>query len=461
MSNRKTLLKGGTIMTLAPDGAFGSTFTGDLLIDGTQIADVRPSITDAQAETIDATGCLVMPGLIDTHRHVWQTALRGVCHNETLKGYMREIRFLRAKHHRPEDIYTGNWVGMLEALNAGITTVWDFSHCINSPAHADAAIDGLVDSGARAVFGYGFNEVPLEAPGFQNLAGRIKDMQRIRQGRLASDSALVTMGVATSDLLICGLDQFKQELAAARSLGLPVSIHSNTWEFPEREPEVALMQAHGLLGSDLLFVHTNLSSDEEIRMIADSGGWISSTPETEMQMSMGPSVIGRFAAAGGRPTFGCDIISNNSGDLLTQARLALQTQRMFDNAEVLAGHRGADTVKVTTEDMLRAMTVDAATALGLERRVGTLEIGKEADVIMVRLDDVNTMPLHNAAATLLLHVHPGNIDSVYVAGRCLKRGGRLLADMTRARELIAVSHEHISSAVARDQSTLPAGYKGD
>ena len=461
MSDKKVLIKGGTIMTLAAGSPFGSTFVGDVLIEGNRISAIADSIQDEHAEIVDATNCLVMPGLIDTHRHVWQTALRGVCHNETLKGYMREIRFLRAKHHRPEDIYTGNWVGMLEAVNAGITTVWDFSHCINSPAHADAGIEGLKDSGARAVFGYGFNEVPLERPDFTGLDQRIADMQRIRKGPLASDSALVTMGVATSDLLICGLDQFRQELAAARALGLPISIHSNTWEFPEREPEVALMHQHGLLGSDLLFVHTNLSSDEEIRMIVESGGAISSTPETEMQMSMGPSVIGRFAAAGGRPTFGCDIISNNSGDLLTQARLALQTQRMFDNAVVLAEHRGADEVKVTTEDMLRAMTVDAAAALGMDRRIGTLEAGKEADLILVRLDDINTMPLHSPAAMLLLHVHPGNIDTVYVAGRCLKRGGRLAADMTRARELISVSHAHISSAVARDQSTLPAGYKGD
>lgn len=461
MPNTKVLIKGGNVMTLEDDRDFCRGFRGDVLIEGSAIRAVAEEIRDENAEVIDASGCLVMPGLIDAHRHVWQTALRGVCHNETLKGYMREIRFLRAKAYRPEDIYAGNWVGMLEAVNAGITSVWDFSHCINTPAHADAAIDGLLDSGARAVFGYGFNEVPLETPGFDGIASRVNDMQRIRAGRLASDAGRVTMGVATSDLLICGLEQFKLELAAARSLNLPISIHSNTWEFPEREPEVALMHKHGLLGSDLLFVHSNLSSDAEIRMIAESGGWIASTPETEMQMSMGPSVIGRFAAAGGRPTFGCDIISNNSGDLLVQARLALQTQRMFDNAEVLKDHRGADEVKVTTEDMVRAMTVNGAAALGLAQKIGTLTPGKEADVILVRLDDVNTMPLHSAAGTLLLHAHPGNIDTVLVAGRVLKRHGSLVADMAKARRLIQASHEHICESVASDRSTLPAGYRAD
>ena len=219
------------------------------------------------------------------------------------------------------------------------------------------------------------------------------------------------------------------------------------------------MDKHGLLGPDLLFVHSNLSNDGEIKRIADTGGWIASTPETEMQMSMGASVIGRFARAGGKPTFGCDIISNNSGDLLVQARLGLQTERLLECAEILKSRHGADELSMTTTDMVRAMTVDAAGALGVGDRVGTLTAGKEADVILVRLDDINTMPLHDAGATLLLHAHPGNIDTVFVAGRCLKRNGKLVADMSRVRQLLMSSHEHIKTTIARDHSTLPPGYK--
>ncbi len=460
MSGTTTLITGGTVMTLDErDGPFGSTFTGDVLIENGRIAAVGRRLDAAAATRIDATDCLVMPGLIDTHRHVWQTALRGVCHDDTLKGYMREIRFLRARAYRPEDIRVGNYVGMLEAINAGITAVWDFSHCINTPAHADAALDGLIESGARAVFGYGFNEVPLDSPHFRGLDARIADLHRMATQRLPAANGLITCGVATSDLPICGIELLQAEIRAARALGLPISIHSNTWEFPAREPEVALMDRHGLLGPDLLFVHSNLSSDDEIQRIADTGGWIASTPETEMQMSMGPSVIGRFSRMGGKPTFGCDIISNNSGDLLTQARLGLQTERMFECAESLRQRYGATSLKTTTADMVRAMTVNAAGALGFADRIGTLTAGKEADLILVRLDDINTMPLHDATATLLLHVHPGNVDTVMVAGRVLKRHGRLLADLPSAREAIAASHAYIQSAIERDRSTLPPGYQ--
>ncbi|MGE0373238.1 MAG: amidohydrolase family protein [Gammaproteobacteria bacterium] len=459
MNAKTMLIKGGTVMTLDERaGPFGSTFRGDVLVEDGRIAAVDRHLDAPAAEHIDATDCLVMPGLIDTHRHVWQTALRGVCHDDTLKGYMREIRFLRARAYRPEDIRTGNYVGMLEAINAGITAVWDFSHCVNTPAHADAALEGLVESGARAVFGYGFNEVPLDSPHFTSLDARVADLHRIA-ARFPAARGRVTCGVATSDVPICGIERLQAEIQAARELGLPISIHSNTWEFPEREPEVTLMDQRGLLGPDLLFVHSNLSSDEEIRRIADTGGWIASTPETEMQMSMGPSVIGRFSRAGGKPTFGCDIISNNSGDLLTQARLGLQTERMLECAESLRQRHGATEITMTTADMVRAMTVNAAGALGLADRIGTLTVGKDADLILLRLDDINTIPLHDPCATLLLHAHPGNVDTVMVAGRVLKRHGRLVADLASVRRAIMASHAHIQSAIERDRSTLPPGYQ--
>ena len=211
----------------------------------------------------------------------------------------------------------------------------------------------------------------------------------------------------------------------------------------------------------MLFVHTNLSNDDEIKMIADSGGRIASTPETEMQMCMGPSVIGRFMRAGGLPTFGTDIISNNSGDLLVQARLALQTQRLLDNAEVLKTHEGPETLTLSVRDILRAVTINGAKALGLDRKIGTLEPGKDADVILVRTDEINTMPLNDPVATLLLHSHPGNVDTAMVAGTVLKRGGKLVADMGKAKKVLGESYRYIVDQVSKTKVSLPGGYKAD
>jgi 5-methylthioadenosine/S-adenosylhomocysteine deaminase len=299
----------------------------------------------------------------------------------------------------------------------------------------------------------------LRAPHFAGVGARCADLARVRRDELADDTALVTMAAAASDLPICGIHQLQAELAAARDLGLRISLHSNTWEYPERPPEIALLHEHGLLADDLLLVHANLATDEELRMAADAGAAIVSTPETEMQMSMGPAVIGRFARFGGKPSFGCDIISNNSGGVLVQARLGLQVQRMLDNAPILAEHRAADEVSLSTVDILRALTVNAAEAIGLGGRIGRLVPGMAADVILVRTDAINTMPVHAPVATLLLHAHPGNVDTVIVGGRVLKQRGKLCADLARARRELLQSHDYVNRAISQIEMNLPAGYR--
>ena len=172
-------------------------------------------------------------------------------------------------------------------------------------------------------------------------------------------------------------------------------------------------------------------------------------------------MIGRFMRMGGLPTFGTDIISNNSGDLLVQARLGLQTQRLLDNAEVLKTHEGPETLTLSVRDILRAVTINGAKALGLERKIGTLEPGKDADLILVRTDEINTMPLNYTAATLLLHAHPGNVDTVMVGGTILKRSGNLVADMCKAKKVLGESYRHIVDQVYKTQVSLPGGYKAN
>jgi cytosine/adenosine deaminase-related metal-dependent hydrolase len=220
MENQAILIKGGLLMSLdEKSGSLGSVREADLLVRGSKISAIGPDLSATGADTIPANDCLVMPGFVDTHRHVWQTALRGICGEWSLKEYMTGIRFQRAKLYRPEDVYAANYVGMLEALNAGVTKVFDFSHCINTPEHASAAIDGLRASGGRAVFGYGFNHVPLEQPYFTSTEQRGAVARQLRKETLSSDDALVTMGLSLSDMLVSGADRAKAELSIGRDLG--------------------------------------------------------------------------------------------------------------------------------------------------------------------------------------------------------------------------------------------------
>jgi 5-methylthioadenosine/S-adenosylhomocysteine deaminase len=412
----------------------------------------------AGADVVDANECLVMPGFVDTHRHIWQTALRAICAECSLKEYMRGIRFQRAKVYRPPDVYAGNYAGMLEALNAGVTTVFDFSHCINTPEYAAAAIEGLQDAGGRAIFGYGFNEVPLDEPYFVKPEQRSDLARRLRKETLASDDALVTMGVSLSDLLVSGIDRAGAELATGRELGVKISLHSNCFMARDSQSEVAILKQRGLLGPDLLWVHVNLASDDELQAIVDSGGAISATPETEMQMGMGHPITGRFMAAGGRISFGADIVSGGSGDMFFHMRLALQTERMLQNDRTLARGYAPERIELSARTILRAATLGGAEAVGLQRKIGSLEVGKEADIILIRLDEINTMPVNDPVGTVVMHAHPGNVNTVFVGGKIIKRGGKMLVDMDRLRKLLHESHDYLSNAIRAIDPSIPATY---
>jgi cytosine/adenosine deaminase-related metal-dependent hydrolase len=387
-----------------------------------------------------------------------QTTLRGICGDWSLKEYMTNIRFHRAKLFRPEDVYAANLAGLLEAVNAGVTTVFDFSHCINTPEHASAAIAGLQDSGGRAIFGYGFNEVPLQNPYFTSVEQRGTLARELRDTRLSSDDALVTMGISLSDMLVTGIDRTKTELHIGRDLGVRISLHSNCFMAPDTISEISVLRDLNLLGPDLLWVHANLASDEDLKAVADSGGSISSTPETEMQMGMGHPVTGRFMAAGGRPSFGADIISGGSGDLFFHMRLAMQAERMLQNDLSLAKEYAPDTVSLSARTILRAATLGGAEAMGMADKIGTLEIGKQADLLLLRLDEINTMPVNDPVVTVVMHAHPGNVDTVLVGGRVVKRAGKLTGDIAKARRLLTESHEFLSDAARSSKATVPGDY---
>ncbi len=162
MSTQRTLIRGGHVLSMDP--AIGELPQGDVLIEDGVITAVEPSVGDVDAEVIDATGHIVAPGLIDTHRHTWQTQMRALCADWTLTDYLFGIRFSVSPAYTAEDVHLGNLLGAVDALESGVTTILDFSHCNNTPDHADAAVTGLRDAGIRAVFGYGLLREQPDGP---------------------------------------------------------------------------------------------------------------------------------------------------------------------------------------------------------------------------------------------------------------------------------------------------------
>ena len=275
----RTLIRHATILSLDPQ--IGDLRRGDLLIEDEKIAAVAPSLTVDDAEVIEAEDMIALPGFVDSHRHTWQSLLRSTAADWTLAQYFSGIRGVMGKCYMPADMYIANYLGALEALDAGITTLYDWSHNNNTPDHADEAVRGLNDSGIRAVYGYGnANDewVPVS-----KLPSNFADVARVRRMHFASDDQLVTMAFAARGPQFTTLDITEDEFRRARDLGLRLTVHVGDGLWGMSEPIVQL-ESRGLLGDDLTYVHCNTLSERDFRLIGGSGGTASLSPEVELQM---------------------------------------------------------------------------------------------------------------------------------------------------------------------------------
>jgi 5-methylthioadenosine/S-adenosylhomocysteine deaminase len=429
VDDRTILIKNGTIVTM--DEAIGDLPGGDVLVQGGTIAAVGPGLTAPPgALIIDAADQIVLPGLVDTHRHTWQAFLRGIAADWTLGQYMTGLHLGLSGLFGPEDTYAGNLLGAVEALDSGITTLLDWSHNVNTPEHTDAAVAALRESGIRAIFAHGGGADMYQVP---STVPHDEDVRRVRARYFASEDQLVTMAMALRGPQFATLDITAGDLALARELALPVTMHAGDGEWGRSRP-VARMADRGLLGPDITYVHCNTLGDDELRLIAESGGSASIAPDIEMQMGHGWPATGRLLAAGIRPGLSIDTCVSNGGHLWGTMRVTVACQRALDNTEPGASDRPA--VSLTSRDVLSLATIDGARACALDHKVGSLTPGKQADIIMLRGDSLTLSPVNNPVGQVVYAAHPGLVDTVLVAGRVVKTGGRLCGDIgVRARRL--------------------------
>lgn len=441
MNPASFLLTGGRLISLAPGRARSET--ADVLVTDGRIAAIGRGLgADPSVPRIDVAGQIVMPGFVDAHRHSWQTGIRGVAADWSLLEYARHIRMGYARAYRPEDVFISVLVGALEAIDAGITTMCDFCHIMNSPAHADAAFDAFNQSGMRAVLGYGFYDVPLDQPAFRSHAERLDDLRRWLRHFGAVDGARLLPGVALTEANLVTPEQTRAEIETARALGLRITAHMGTLSTPDA---VARLHQAGLLGPDILHVHCNLSRDDELALIRDSGGHVCVTPETELQMGMGFPITGRLLREGLRPSIGIDIVSDYSGDMFSQMRFALQTERALRNDPVLRERKLPPTISPTVFDALMFATQDGANAMGLGATTGSIEVGKEADLVTLRTDGLHFMPPAEDVAAVVLQCRSADVHNVFVGGRALKRDGALVGwSLDKLRESIAETAGHLA-----------------
>jgi cytosine/adenosine deaminase-related metal-dependent hydrolase len=420
MSN-KTLIKGGIIFSADP--AVGDLPVGDVLIEEDRIVAVAPDIDAPDAQLVNAANHIVMPGLIDTHRHMWQSSIRQIAADWTLGQYVENMLGKYGPAFRPEDVYIADLLGSLEALNGGITTVMDWSHIMNSPAHADSAIAGLRESGIRAVFGYG-------APAAPSADWYADDVRRVASQYFSSEDQLLTLALASLGPEFSSFEETITDVQLARELGIRASIHLGVGLLGQKR-SITEMKRLGLLGPDLIFVHCNTCTDEELRLIHESGGHVSISPRVEMQMGHGYPATGRLISVGIQPSLSVDVVSGVGGSLFAEMRGTLEAERGWQNYEALGRGEWTSELQLTTRDVVEMATIGGARALGLDREIGSLTPGKQADIIMLRVDTPNVSLVNNLPAAITL-CDSENVESVFVAGRLVKSAGELLGHDPRA-----------------------------
>lgn len=437
MSEERKVLKGGTVLTL--DTSIGNFYEADVLIEGTKIAQVGPNLEAGDAEVIDASDMIVMPGFIDTHRHMWEGILRNIGVDVPLEGDVSYLAFVLntlAPAYRPEDVYAGNLVSALGAIDAGVTTILDWSHIQASPDHTDEAIRALQESGMRAVFAYG--PVWYEAPKPEHPDW----FRRAAKQYFSSKDQLLTLGLAGFGPEFNSPEGNQADWNLAREVDARITVHVGVGTFGQHG-KVAEVGKLDLYGPDTTFIHCTTLSDEEIQMIVDTGATVSLACAVEMMMGHGTPPTQKFLDRGLRPSLSVDVETNVPNDFFTQMRSAISLQRVAIYEQMLQGKEDLPPV-LNARDVLEFATIEGAKANGLEDKVGTLTPGKEADIIMLDTTRANIFPINDPIGAVVWGMDTSNVDSVFVGGKALKRNGQLLGvDLDRVRKIAYDSRDYV------------------
>ncbi len=422
--DRRLLLANACVISMDP--AVGDFERADILIQGDTIEKVGPDLAGdlpSPVTTIDATDTILIPGLVDTHRHMWQGQLRRMVPNVALAGYLG-LRNAFAVQYRPHDQYAGTLTNAFGALNTGITTILDLSHNTRSSSHADAGVDALDESGLRAVFAY----APPEAGEWDRQWP--KDLARIQSDRFEGSDGMLTLRMAQR--CFSDVDNLDAErIRIARGLGIGMTIDPVAWD--ESTERILELDAEGLLGPDLDFVHCSDLSDRAWQAMGEAGVKVSLSPFVDELLGFDTHAerlptVQRALDVGISPGLSVDIETTVPGDVFTQMRSLLAVQRM----RAALGNPAVGRPQLTARDVLAFATIHGAETIGLDSVCGSLTPGKKADIVMIDQTGPNAYPLNNAYGAVVMGADTASVRLVMVSG-VLRKWGDTLVDVDTAR----------------------------
>jgi cytosine/adenosine deaminase-related metal-dependent hydrolase len=437
-ANRRILIRGGSILSV--DRGVGNLATGDLLIEGTRIAQVGPDLSAAarNAIVVDATGGVLIPGFVDPHLHAWQGQLSGIMPlqaTDPTREYFALMHQTFGPKYRPEDIYIGNLLTMLSALNGGITTVCDNSHNNRSTAHADAAIQGLRDSGARAVHAAGgirFPEQPWDGQW-------PRDMTRLRK-QFSSDDQLVTLRMFSGGTI--NLEAMK----VARDLDLWVSFDGSG------DVTIPDLYAKKLLVGKESFNHGGMP-DANWKAVQEHGAKVNVCPRNDYPGT--PQNLHNALRHGIRPGLSQDNPVTRRPNMFAEMQTLYVTDRGFVTQMQGRKDPNAPMSYVTPLDVLEFATIRGAECAATDRVSGSLTPGKEADVVLVRSGGPQFESSNNAISAVVQAGEPGSVEAVWVAGQLRKWDRTLVGyDLRKIHQEGNASRDYLFKAVGRQFDRL-------
>ena len=445
-AGRPVVFRNATILTM--DDAHTIYRDADLVIAGERIAAVGQRLTAPDgAVEIDATGGVLMPGMIDTHRHMWQTAMRGYGADWTLTQYFVWYYLNWGKVFRPEDIYAGNLLAAIEAVDAGVTTTVDWSHGLQTTDHAEAAVDALTQVPGRFVLAYGNIQAgPWEwsaKPEFRDFVTR----------RFGAGSDMLGFQMAFD---VTGDPAFPERAAfeVARDLGVPVTTHAGVWG-ATNDDGIRLMHEHGFMTPSTVYVHAATLTRDSYHRIAATGGSASVSTESEQSAGQGYPPTWRLREHGIPVSLSMDTSVWWSGDLFSAMRTTLGADRSREHLEAHSKQETVTNCHLRAEDVVDWATRGGAKALGLDSVVGSLEPGKKADVVLIKNDASPVMfPLLNEYGHVAFQAQRGDVHTVVINGRVVKHDHKLTGtDLVKAREVVSQTVDYLQGQLGPEAWT--------
>ncbi len=445
------LINNATILSLDP--AIGDLARGDMLVRHGVIEAIGPNLHVPGAFKINAEGKIVIPGFVDSHRHLWQGLLRNSGPNESLFDYLGRMLFGLGPLLNPDDVYLGNLISSLSALNAGVTTILDWSHIATSSDHTDAAIDALENVGIRGVYAYGANagiQPPWHASADPfNASPFPADLFRLKSTRFASEDQLLTLAFAAGGPDFSSVDVAAIEWQLARQADVRITVHAGLGDPSSLVNLDSALVALGQMGlsDDTTYVHASNLSDASWQLIQATGGTISLSVPVEMQMGHGTPVIQKTLELGLRPSLSVDVETNTPSDMFHQMRSCFAMHRALVNGGLTTG------TPLLARQALEFATINGAIANGLAHRTGSLTIGKRADFLMLNARAINVAPVNDPVAAVVLGMDTSNVEAVFVDGQARKWKG----------ELVGVNVDRILTAAENARDALyqrAAAYSG-